>query len=198
MNRILGDGSSSGVYNMGALRGSRFGEILRGNGGFPFFGASQGIVNEGHINLADGDDKIIAKGWSGRGSFLPKPPFSFSPDLINTGAIDMGDGNDRINVAENGISGRDGKVGSIEMGGGNDVFLGFGDDQIISGGTGRDTLRLPAGSYAFTPSNFPAKGAMEVSAVGASLLVTGFERVGLIGAVGTIPFPLNSGTLTFG
>lgn len=198
MNRTLGDGFSTGIYNAGTLRGSRFSEILRGNGGFSFYGApTHGIVNEGQIKLAAGNDRIVARG-SGRGSFLPKPPFGFSPDLINAGVIDMGDGNDRIDVSENGIAGSLGKVGSIEMGAGRDIFFGFGDDQIISGGAGVDTLRLPAGSYEFTPSGFPASGAMEVSAVGASLLFTGFERVGLIGAVGTIPFPVNGGTLTFG
>lgn len=199
VNRIVGDGSSSsGIWNIGTIRGSMFGEILRGNGAYGFWGPINGIFNTGQINLAGGDDKVIARG-SGRGfTIIPKPPFDFSPDLINTGEIDMGDGNDRINVAENGIAGSLGKVGSIEMGGGNDVFLGFGDDQIISGGAGTDTVRLPAGSYEFTPSNFPAQGAMEVSAVGASLLFIGFERVGLLGAVGTIPFPVNGGTLTFG
>jgi hypothetical protein len=198
VNRISGDGSSGGIDNFGIIRGSRFGEILRGNGAYFYRGPAHGIVNTGQIDLAGGDDRIIARG-SGRGFIIiPKPPFNFAPDLINTGHIDMGDGNDRINVAENGIAGSLGKVGSIEMGGGNDVFLGFGDDQIISGGAGTDTVRLPAGSYEFTPSNFPAQGAMEVSAVGASLLFTGFERVGLLGAVGTIPFPVNGGTLTFG
>ncbi|MEB3335660.1 MAG: hypothetical protein VKP70_11825 [Cyanobacteriota bacterium] len=128
---------------------------------------------------------------------FPKPPFDFSPDLITTGAIDMGDGHDRINVAENGISGSLGKVGSIDMGGGNDVFLGFGDDQIISGGNGIDTLRLPAGTYTFTPSNFPLTGAMEVSDLGASLTLTEFERVGLLGASNAILFPMEGGLLTF-
>jgi hypothetical protein len=198
VNRISGDGSSGGIDNFGIIRGSRFGEILRGNGAYFFRGPAHGIVNTGQIDLAGGDDRIIARG-SGRGFIaIPRPPFDFSPDLINTGVIDMGDGSDRINVAENGVSGSLGKVGNIEMGGGNDVFLGFGDDQIISGGDGIDTLRLPAGSYEFIPSGFPASGAVEVSAVGASLLFTGFERVGLIGAVGTIPFPVNGGTLTFG
>ena len=38
---------------------------------------------------------------------------------------------------------------------------------------------------------------MEVSAVGTSLILTEYERVGLLGAANAIPFPVAGGTLTF-
>ena len=82
------------------------------------------------------------------------------------------------------------------MGPGNDVFRGFGDDQIIAGGEGRDTLRLPAGTYTFAPSDVPLEGASQVSAVGATLIVHGFERVGLLGATRSLAFPAHGTTLT--
>lgn len=195
VNWVVGDGASTGINNLGAIKGSRNRDIVRGtaNG---VARSNSGIINSGQISLEDGNDRIIA--ITGRKTFLiPKPPFDFSPDLINTGTINMGEGNDLINVSENGIAGASGQVGRIEMGGGNDVFLGFGDDQIISGGDGIDTLRLPAATYRFAPSDFPLTGAMEVSAAGASLILTGIERVGLLGAANTIPFPLDGRILTF-
>lgn len=194
-NWIVGDGGSTGIDNFGTIKGSRNRETLRGTASsIPSW--NSGIINSGRISLEDGNDRIIAT--TGRKTFLiPKPPFDFSPDLINTGTINMGEGNDRIDVSENGIAGASGQVGRVEMGGGNDAFLGFGDDQIISGGDGIDILRLPAGTYIFTPSNFPLTGAMEVSAAGASLILTEFERVGLFGAANAIPFPVAGGTLTF-
>jgi hypothetical protein len=193
-NRVVGDGIIA-IQNWGTIKGSRNREILRGIAGSSWMPTS-GIINSGQISLEDGDDRIIAK-TPGKSFIFPKPPFNFSPDLINTGTINMGEGNDRINVSENGIAGASDQVGRIEMGGGNDAFLGFGDDQIISGGDGIDTLRLPAGTYTFAPSNFPLTGAMEVSAAGASLILTEFERVGLLGAANAIPFPVDGGSLTF-
>lgn len=194
-NWVVGDGGSTGINNLGTIKGSRNRETLRGAASsIPSWNI--GIINSGQISLEDGNDRIIA--IAGRKTFLtPKPPFNFSPDLINTGTINMGEGNDRIDVSENGIAGASGQVGRVEMGGGNDTFLGFGDDQIISGGDGIDTLRLPAGTYSFAPSDFPLTGAMEVSAAGASLILTEFERVGLLGAANAIPFPVAGGTLTF-
>ncbi|MEB3317723.1 MAG: hypothetical protein VKO39_06240 [Cyanobacteriota bacterium] len=199
VNKITGTGFGLGMNNAGTIKGSMYSDILTGIGGNWPQGATLGIRNSGQINLADGNDRIKARSKTGIGIIImnPKPPFNFSPELINTGTINMGEGNDRIDVAENGISGAPGQMGRIEMGGGNDVFLGFGDDQIISGGAGIDTLRLPAGTYTFAPSTIPAPGAMEVSSVGASLLFTEFERVGLLGATKTIPFPVAGGTLTF-
>lgn len=195
-NKVIGDGIDTGIQNWGTIKGSRNSETLRGTAaGFPLR-STPGIINSGQISLEDGNDRIVAK-TSQKMVLLPKPPFDFSPDLINTGTINMGEGNDGIDVSENGVAGASGQVGRIEMGGGNDVFLGFGDDQIISGGVGIDTLRLPAGTYRFAPSNFPLAGAMEVSAVGASLILTEFERVGLLGAANTIPFPVDGRTLTF-
>lgn len=193
-NRVVGDGFSTGIHNRGTIKGSRNRETLRGTAS-QSWRSDSGIINSGLISLEDGDDRIIAKTTS-MAIILPKPPFSFSPDLINTGTINMGEGNDRIDVSENGIGGASGQVGRVEMGGGNDVFLGFGNDQIISGGDGIDTLRLPAGTYTFSPSDYLPTGAMEVSAAGASLILTGFERVGLLGAAPTIPFPVEERTLT--
>ena len=195
-NNVIGDGIDTGIRNWGTIKGSRNSETLRGTAAGFSQGSPSGIINSGQINLEDGNDRIIAK-TPPKTLLLPKPPFNFSPDLINTGTINMGEGNDRIDVSENGIAGASGQVGRIEMGGGNDVFLGFGDDQIISGGVGIDTLRLPAGTYRFAPATFPLTGAIEVSAAGASLILTEFERVGLLGAANTIPFPVEGRTLTF-
>jgi hypothetical protein len=194
-NWVVGDGWSTGIDNFGTIKGSMNRETLIGTASsIPNW--NSGIINSGRISLEGGNDRIIASGGR-KISIIPKPPFDFSPDLINTGTINMGEGNDRIDVSENGIAGATGQVGRVEMGGGNDVFIGFGDDQIISGGDGIDTLRLPAGTYTFTPSNFPLTGAMEVSAAGASLILTEYERVGLLGAANAIPFPVAGGTLTF-
>lgn len=198
VNRMTGTGSSLGINNSGTIKGSMYSDILTGIGNFSFGGASLGIRNSGPINLGGGNDRITARSKGGIGIIMnPKPPFNFSPELINTGTINMGEGDDRIDVAENGISGAPGQMGRIEMGGGKDIFLGFGDDQIISGGAGIDTLRLPAGTYTFSPSTIPATGAMEVSSGGASLLFTDFERVGLLGATKTLAFPVAGGSLTF-
>lgn len=196
VNRVVGDGLGIGIENWGAIKGSRHSEILRGTARVDLR-SNGGIINTGQINLEDGNDGIIAKIPRRVITIDPRPPFSFSPDLFNTGTINMGEGSDRIDVSRNGIAGRSGQVGRIEMGGGNDVFLGFGDDQIISGGDGIDTLRLPAGTYRFAPSSFPMAGAMEVSAAGASLILTKFERVGLLGTANSIPFPVDREVLKF-
>lgn len=47
-----------------------------------------------------------------------------------------------VDVSRGGIRGR----GFVDLGGGNDTFIGFGNHEVY-GDAGKDTLLLPKGSY---------------------------------------------------
>lgn len=63
--------------------------------------------------------------------------------LSNMGTIHLGKGRDQIDLLTGALSGE----GKIKLGAGNDAFSGFGQQDLVHGGKGKDLLRLPAGTY---------------------------------------------------
>ena len=89
--------------------------------------------------------------------------------LHNTGRIKLGKGADRINLLAGGLDGN----GKITLGNGTDELLGFGDQTVIHGGKGSDTLKLPPGTYEFEKE----KMSYRLSDDRAAMTIKGFEVI---------------------
>ena len=89
--------------------------------------------------------------------------------LHNHGVIKLGKGSDKLNVLAGGLDG----TGKIKLGNGKDVFLGFGNQSLVHGGKGSDTLRLSPGLYEFEQ----IKGVTHITKDGAAMTIKGFETV---------------------
>lgn len=172
----------SGLSNSGVIELSGGADSIAGIGG----GLASGLFNTGTINLGSGNDKVTGVADASQGSFA----------IFNSGSIDFEDGNDILDASKGGIALDDSEPpGRISMGAGTDTFLGFGFNQFVSGGTGTDTLRLPRGTYDFTPSGL-SSGAMIVTDGIGEMLFSTFERVGRIGQTSYVAFPTRATTLT--
>ncbi|MCP9926313.1 hypothetical protein [Cyanobium sp. CH-040] len=111
---------------------SQGGRLQMGGGNDLLIGSSAdgvGIVNRGFIFMGSGDDRIEASGGK--------------LGIRNRRFIFMQDGDDVMDVSEGGIRGG----GFVDMGEGNNTFIGFGDHRIIASSDGEDTLLLPSGRY---------------------------------------------------
>jgi hypothetical protein len=96
--------------------------------------AGYGIENRGFIYAGPGGDTIVASGNQ--------------QGLRNRGFIFTQGDNDRVDASDGGIRGR----GFVDLGAGNNTFLGFGE-HLLYGGGGRDTLLLPKGTYELSRSS---------------------------------------------
>lgn len=106
----------------------------------------------GNLQLGKGDDSVTGTSRSGDG-------------IQNLGFIFMGPGNDQITGSgatairnrgfvftqggDDAVDARDGRIfgrGFVDLGSGNNTFIGFGNHTLYGGG-GLDTLLLPRGTY---------------------------------------------------
>jgi hypothetical protein len=112
-------------------RSPRRGNFQLGDGNDSLTGASDkgfGIDNRGFIFMGPGDDIITGSGGAGA--------------IRNRGYIFTQGGSDLVDVRKGGIRGG----GFIDLGSGNDTFIGYGN-HVLYGGGGRDKLLLPPGTY---------------------------------------------------
>ena len=93
-------------------------------------------ANLGAIDMGDGDDLIRGEGRT----LGIENPGSVNIGIQNGGVINMGKGNDTVDALTGGFS-RSGTVGTVNLGKGEDLILGFGE-QIVDGGEGYDTAML--------------------------------------------------------
>ena len=94
--------------------------------------------------------------------------------LNNDGDILLGKGKDQIRVT----GGRLGGSGMIKFGKGRDELIGFGNQNLVHGGKGQDTLRLEPGTYLLERTG----ERYQLSDDEASMTVKGFERLGALGS----------------
>lgn len=87
-----------------------------------------GIENLGFIFTGKGHDVITGKGSIG---------------IRNPGFIFTQGGNDIVDCSKGGIGGK----GFIDLGGGKNTFIGFGDHDLYAGNVDKDLLLLPKGTY---------------------------------------------------
>ncbi len=98
------------------------------------FGEVAGIENDGIIETGAGEDIINARSGGLSGDI----------DINNTGTIDTGAGNDTVDALTGGFGGLTGGFGgggTIDLGIGDDLIRGFGQ-QIVDGDIGFDTAEL--------------------------------------------------------
>ncbi|MGB5135379.1 MAG: hypothetical protein WBN89_09430 [Prochlorococcaceae cyanobacterium] len=110
---------------------SQGGKLQMGAGDDLLIGSSSGdgIVNRGFIFMGSGDDRIEASGGK--------------LGIRNRRFIFMQDGDDVMDVSEGGIRGR----GFVDMGQGNNTFIGYGNHRIFATRKDQNTLLLPSGRY---------------------------------------------------
>jgi hypothetical protein len=108
---------------------------------------------KGFLQLGDGDDIII--GISSKAAGIENRGFIFTgagQDQItgegtsairNRRFIFMQGDDDVVDVRNGGIRGN----GFIDLGGGKNTFIGFGDHQLYAGNIDKDLLLLPRGTY---------------------------------------------------
>ena len=89
--------------------------------------------------------------------------------LHNNGVIKLGKGADSINALVGGLDG----TGKIKLGNGKDEFLGFGNQSVIHGGKGSDTLKLDPGTYGFEKK----KASYRMTDRRSSMTIKGFEAI---------------------
>lgn len=152
-----------GVFN------GRGGNLQMGRGDDLLIGSSRngvGIVNRGFIYMGPGDDRIEASG--GRLA------------MRNRGFIFMQDGDDVVDVSQGGIRGR----GFIDMGTGNNTFIGFGDHDIIARRRSfTNTLLLPEGTYDVRRRGRSRAGRqVRIQQDDQTLRMFDFQQVGAIGS----------------
>jgi len=124
--------NKSGVIIPGGQEeGEKRGFLQLGNGDDSITGISQnapGIDNRGFIFGGSGRDMITGKGTSA---------------IRNRGFIFLQQDDDTVDVRDGGIRGS----GFIDLGGGNNTFIGFGNHRLYAGGVDTDKLLLPKGTY---------------------------------------------------
>ena len=115
------------------------------------------LMVEGSLNMGQGNDQItvIATGQH--------------TALHNNGVIKLGKGADSINALAGGLDG----TGKIKLGNGKDEFLGFGNQSVIHGGKGSDTLKLDPGTYGFEKK----KTSYRMTDRRTSMTIKGFETI---------------------
>jgi len=124
--------NKSGVIIPGGQEeGEKRGFLQLGNGDDSITGISQnapGIDNGGFIFGGSGRDRITGKGTSA---------------IRNRGFIFLQQDDDTVDVRDGGIRGS----GFIDLGGGKNTFIGFGNHRLYAGGVDTDKLLLPKGTY---------------------------------------------------
>jgi len=111
---------------------SQNGKLQMGAGNDLLIGGSSdgvGIVNRGFVFMGSGDDSIEASGGK--------------LGIRNRRFIFMQDGDDVMDVSEGDIRGR----GFVDMGQGDNTFIGYGNHRIFATRKDQDTLLLPSGRY---------------------------------------------------
>ena len=123
---ITGIGTSTGIA-YGAIDTGDGNDTIKGTSTFDSIYNQGGIVNV-NINMGAGSDTIIGQNNS----------TSSAPGISNEGTvIDMGAGKDTVDALTGGFGGS----GSVDLGEGQDLIRGFGQ-QIVDGGRGFDTAEL--------------------------------------------------------
>lgn len=119
------------IIPRGRQAGEKRGFFQLGEGDDTITGISQnapGIDNRGFIFGGAGRDQITGEGTSA---------------IRNRGFIFLQRDNDTVDVRQGGIRGG----GFIDLGGGKNTFIGFGNHRLYAGGVDTDTLLLPKGTY---------------------------------------------------
>lgn len=123
--------ASGVIIPRGRQEGEKRGFFQLGEGDDTITGISQnapGIDNRGFIFGGAGRDQITGEGTSA---------------IRNRGFIFLQRDNDTVDVRQGGIRGG----GFIDLGGGKNTFIGFGNHRLYAGGVDTDTLLLPKGTY---------------------------------------------------
>ena len=115
------------------------------------------LMVEGSLNMGQGDDQITVIATVQHTA------------LHNNGVIKLGKGADSINVLAGGLDG----TGKIKLGNGKDEFVGFGNQSVIHGGKGSDTLKLDPGTYGFEKK----KASYRMTDLSSSMTIKGFESI---------------------
>lgn len=94
-------------------------------------------TNLGTIDMGDGEDLIRGEGRT----LGIENPGSINIGIENGGVINMGKGNDTVDALTGGFSRSGISVGTVNLGKGEDLILGYGE-QIVDGGEGYDTAMM--------------------------------------------------------
>lgn len=129
---ITGNGISIGIVNTGTLDTSFGNDKISG-----IATDGTGIDNGEYINTGAGNDTIIGSGGVG---------------IFNSGTIDTSAGNDTVDALTGGFDSFTLTVGTIDLGKGDDLIRGFGN-QVVDGGQGFDTAELGIDYNQITLSN---------------------------------------------
>jgi len=139
----------------------------------------------GAIRTGDGNDRLIGVNTSSsNGSAL----------MIEDGLINMGKGNDKVDISEGGYSNNSNTVtpngemspgGSVNLGSGDDIFIGFmklstsskkPNKGKLDGGHGYDVIEIDSGTFTFNARNHG--GVIEENKY-TSLRITSIEEIQL-------------------
>jgi hypothetical protein len=119
------------IIPRGRQEGEKRGNLQLGDDNDTIIGTSNrapGIDNRGFIFTGAGQDLITGEGTSG---------------IRNRGFIFTQRDDDVVDVRKGGVRGG----GFIDLGGGRNTFIGFGDHRLYAGGVDKDLLLLPKGTY---------------------------------------------------
>ncbi len=167
INALDGDDLIRGERGSGAgisiPRNQRRSNLQLGSGNDTVIGRSasgSGINNRGFLFMGAGRDRITGTGGDG------------GLALRNRGYIFTQSGRDVVDVNEGSVLGG----GFIDLGGGPDTFIGFGNHTVYGGGN-IDTLLLPKGRYDLRRSSSRRH---ELERNDNKLTLFDFERIGSI------------------
>lgn len=171
----------------GRQEGESRGSLQLGDDNDTLTGSSRnavGIDNRGFILTGSGQDLITGSGSSG---------------IRNRGFIFTQRDNDTVDVRDGGIRGG----GFVDLGGGRNTFIGFGDHLIYGANLDTDRLLLPKGEYTIDRSS---RRRYEVERGNRRLELIDFDQIGSINGTrddrinlessGTLVVK-NNGTLSF-
>ena len=161
--------TSTAIFNTGYIIGGDRNDSITGTTPASS-GSSSAIITTaaGGIDLKGGNDIITGTTITGSGQVnaLSRPY-----DIL------MGAGNDVLRATNSGLVSFLGL--SVDMGSGDDTAIGFGDSRL-QGGSGRDTLRVPRGTYTVFSTSQPGWYGILPSTSNQVMYISGFEAIGAI------------------